>query len=267
MRRFATGCIVAAMVLAACGGSSSKSSTGTGAANSSGGGTTAGGNSGGGNTGTKDLSKAKIKITYTTSGTDGSSTTLTIAQDGNGKSSFSTSDLSTDSTDPTAVSTIYSDGQTNVSCEGTGTTAHCQSLPAAEASIATSVTSAFSAIASLTKILGGGDKSSESIAGRDADCVKYKASDVIGKLATLPLFKGSDTKASDYDPNDTATICIDKDTGFPLKFSGTKKGAAEDTIVATAVGDPSDSDFTPPVTPEAAPTLPGGVTIPSVPSG
>src|SRR5207245_2547988 len=101
----------------------------------------------------------------------------------------------------------------------------------------------------------------------DADCVKYKASDVIGKLASLPLFKDSDTKASDYDPNDTATICIDKDTGFPLKFSGTKKGVAESTIEATAVSDPADSDFTPPVTPETIPSLPGGVTIPTTPGG
>ena len=114
----------------------------------------------------------------------------------------------------------------------------------------------FAGLANLISTLGGGDKSSETIAGRDASCVKYKASDVIGKLASLPLFKDS-ANAGDYDPNDSATICIDKQTGFALKFSATKKGVASDELVATQVSEPSDSDFTPPATPQTLPSIPG----------
>jgi hypothetical protein len=85
--------------------------------------------------------------------------------------------------------------------------------------------------------------------------VKYKASDVIGKLASSPLFKDS-TNPDDYDATDTSTICIDKETGIVLKFGGTKKGSAEDVLVATAVGEPNDADFTPPVTPQTLPGIP-----------
>ena len=93
--------------------------------------------------------------------------------------------------------------------------------------------------------------------------MKYKASDVIGKLASSPLFKDS-TNASDYDPNDTASICIDKETGFVLKFSGTKKG-----VGAGRCSSPRRSATRPTATsrrrsrPETLPSIPN-VSIPNV---
>ncbi len=133
-------------------------------------------------------------------------------------------------------------------------------MPAAEAAIGTSITGAFSALDSIVTSISGGDKSSQNIAGRDATCYKYKAQDVIGKLASNPIFKNSDVKVSDYDAGDTATICLDKQTGWPLRFAGTKKGAPESQLSATAVSEPSDSEFNPPATPAPAPTIPGSST-------
>jgi len=255
MRRIAVGVVVGALVLAACGSSSKSSVSSGGTSTTAAGSGSTTGNTSGGSGGNSDLSalagqyaKAKIKITYSSS--DGSS--FTVAQDGNGKSAF-TSD----------GNTFYSDGKSSISCEGTGTTAKCTDLGSlggnAAGSIAGTFTTTFAAIASVLSSLGAGDNSSETIAGRDASCVKYKASDVIGKLKGLALFKDSTENAADYDPSDTATICIDKDTGFVVKISGTKKGQAQDELTATAISEPSDSDFTPPVTPET-------LTIPSIPT-
>jgi hypothetical protein len=257
MRKVTIGVLAAAMVLAACGGSSKSNNTGAGAT-----GTTSASNGGSGTTvkgGSDDsdlsklagdFAKAKIKITYASTG--GGDENITIAQDGKGKTSFTT-----------GGSTFYTDGKSSVACEGTGTAAHCTDVGslggAAGANLGSVFSTSFSALANLFTHLGGGDKSSENIAGRDASCVKYKASDFIDRISSIPLFKDSGEKASDYDANDTATICLDKQTGFLLKVAGTKKGAPQDQLVATAVSEPSDSDFTPPVTPETIPTTtPGG---------
>jgi hypothetical protein len=256
MRRIAIAVVVGAMVLAACGSSSKKSVAAGGSSTTAAGSGSTTGSTSGGSGGSSDLSalagqyaKAKIKITYTT-GSDSSS--FTVAQDGNGKSTFSSDN-----------NTVYSDGKSSVSCEGTGTTAKCTdlgSLGGAAGGIGTSLTTTFAALANVLSTLGGGHSSSESIAGRDASCVTYKASDVVGKIKGLPLFKDSTDNPSDYDPNDTATICLDKDTGFVVKIAGTKKGQAQDELTATAISEPSDSDFTPPVTPVTIPqiTIPSG---------
>ena len=262
MCKLAIGVLAAALTLGACGGSS-KSSTSGGGANTTGpGGSTAAPTGGGEGGNANDLAKTKIKITYSDTTTDTSGTssasTFTLALDGKGKSAFTNSD----SSDPASASTIYSDGTSVVDCSGSGATAKCTQVPSTAASAATSFTQAFSAISNLSSVLGGGDKSSENIAGRDASCVKYKAKDVIGRLSALPLFKDSNEKASDYDDNDTASICVDKTSGWILKLAATKKGVAQDGLLATAVGDPSDSDFTPPVTPETVPSIPN-VSIPS----
>ncbi len=267
MRKLTIGVLAATMIFAACGGSSKNNSTGsggtTGSTAKSGGntGTTAKGGSGDSSDLSKlagEFSKAKIKITYTSTG--GAGDAITIAQDGNGKSSFTT-----------GSSTFYTDGKSSIACDGTGTSAHCTDVGslggAAGASIGATLTASFSALASLMSTLGGGHKSSETIAGRDASCVEYRASDFIGRIASIPFFKDSGEKASDYNANDTATICIDKQTGFLLKLTGTKKGAPQDQLVATAVSEPTDSDFTPPVTPETLPSLPSGITIPTTPGG
>jgi len=259
MKKLVVGVVAATLALAACGGSSKKS------VNPVAGGTTAPTTAGGSSSGSSsdfsklagEYAKAKIKITYAST-SSGSNETLTIAQDGNGKSAFTT-----------GGSTIYNDGTKSIACEGTGPSAQCtdmSSLGGATANIGALFTGTFSGLAAALATLGGGDKSSDNIAGRDASCVKYKASDLIGKLATLPLFKDSKDNASDYDPNDSATICVDKQTGYLLKISSTKKGKAEEALVATAVGEPTDSDFTPPATPATMPSLPGNITIPSIPS-
>jgi hypothetical protein len=268
MHKLAIGIVAATMTIAACGGSSKAKSTDTGAGatttTSAGGGSNSGGGNSGG--GSSDVSKVNIKVTYaeTDTGTDGKTTTsmLTIAQNGKGKSFFAESEAGDT---PADASTIYTDGTTTVECQGTGTTAQCTSVPAAAGgSVAAGVTEGFTQLAALESSLGGGDKSSESIAGRDASCVKYRAGDVVSKMSSLPFFKGSDEKASDYDANDTFTICTDKDTGFPLKFGGTKKGADDGSLVATAVSEPTDADFTPPVTPV---TVPGAGSVTTLPAG
>jgi hypothetical protein len=266
MRRIGIGVVVAAMVLAACGGSSKKSvASGGSTTTTSSAGSSA--TSGGGSGGDSDLSalagqyaKSKIKITYASSGTD----TFTFAQDGNGKTAFTSGN-----------STFYSDGKSSVSCEGTGATAKCTDLSGlgggTSLNLGATFTASFAALAGVLSTLGGGHKTSETIAGRDASCVTYKAADLIGRLKGLALFKGSTASSSAYDPNDTATICIDKSSGFVVKVASTKKGQPQDELTATSVGEPSSSDFTPPVTPETVPkiTIPGGGTIPGLtpPSG
>ncbi len=268
MRRIATGMAAAVMVLAACGSSSKSSTTGTTAGGS---GTTAAGSpsttSGGGdNTGSGGNSKAdkaKIKVTYTESGSAAGSkpSTLVYAQDGKGKAAFSSQDTSDAST---PVTTLYVDGKSLVECVRTGSAAQCTTVPAAEAALGSTVTVAFSTLATIVHSVSGGDKSSDTIAGRDATCWKFKSQDIIAKLASNPIFKNSDTKVSDYNASDTSTVCLDKKTDFPLKFTGTKKGAPEDQFSATAVGDPTDADLTPPATPTPAPsdTIPTGTSAP-----
>jgi hypothetical protein len=259
MRKVLIGVVVATIAVAACGGSSKNNSAPGGSGTTTAGKSDSATTSGGGDS--NDVSKladkfakAKIKISYTSSG-GGESTMITIAQDGNGKSAFSADD-----------GTYYTDGKSTVACQGSGASAQCTDLGGtggAGANIGATYTATFGLFATTLSTLPGGEKSSETIAGRDASCVKYKASDVIGKLASSPLFKDS-TKPGDYDPDDTATICIDKDTGFVLKFGGTKKGAAEDVLVATAVSEPTDADFTPPVTPQTLPnTSVPNISIPS----
>jgi hypothetical protein len=260
MKKLLIGVLAAALSLAACGGSSKKTVDAAGGPTTTAKDGSTASTSGSTGSGSDDLSKlageyakARIKITYT-SNTGGSEESLTIAQDGNGKTAFTT-----------GSSTFYSDGTSSISCEGTGSSAKCTdlgSLGAASAGLGSIFTASFSALAHLFDQLGTGDNSSETIAGRDASCVTYKASDFLGKLKSLPLFQGEDT--SGYDPNDSATICVDKKSGFLLKVSSTKKGVNEETFVATEVGEPSDSDFTPPATPETLPkiSLPDGVTLP-----
>jgi hypothetical protein len=265
MYKLAIGVLAAALTLAACGGSSKSSTSGGGTTTTGPGGSTAAPSGGGEGGNGNDLSKTKIKITYTDTTTDTSgagapsTSTFTLALDGKGKSAFTNSD----SSDPGATSTIYSDGTSTVSCTGAGATAKCTQLPSTQAGAATSFTQTFSVLSNLSSVIGGGDKSSENIAGRDASCVKYKAKDVVGRLSALALFKDSSENASDYDDNDTASICVDKKSGWVLKLAATKKGVAQDGLLATAVSDPSDSDFTPPVTPVTVPSSPN-VSIPNV---
>jgi hypothetical protein len=239
MKKLALVLVAATVVLAACGGSSKSNNAGSSndGTNKSGGGS----GSGSGDDFSQlvaNASKSKIKITYT--GSD--SKPFTIAQDGAGKTMYSSDD-----------SIFISDGKNSYSSSGTGSDQKCTQLPnvaGATGNLATAFLTTFTALTRLDKSVYGGHVSSESIAGRDARCITFKASDFAG-LAAL----AHDSK--DYDPNAQATICADKDTGFLLRYAA--KSSTEDTKVfeATQVGEPSDSDFTPPVTPETIPSIPG----------
>ena len=200
--------------------------------------TQAGGNGGGGSDDFSQLvaqaSKANIKITYEQDGDK----TITIAQDGNGKTAFTSDDNST----------IYSDGDTTVTCDGTGAEAECTQLPGGGAlggSILTGFTSMFAGLTQLDSSVYGGHTSSDTIAGRDARCINFKASDFAG----IAALGGSDLS----DPSAEATICVDKETGFLLKLEGTSNGSSKDVFLATEVGEPSEADLTPPATPQTIP--------------
>jgi hypothetical protein len=237
VRRIVIIAAIGALTLAACSSGSSKNTSANNNGNS-----TATTTAGGGSSGSDQFSqlvsqssKANIKVTYQTS--DGK--TLTIAQDGNGKSAVGTGD-----------GTFYTDGQNTVSCNGTGSSAKCTQIPAIAGQASQGLTALFTGLyAGLTKLSGSaynGHVSDDTIAGRSAKCVTFKASDFAGFAAVA----GS----KDYDPNASATVCVDKDTGILLKLVTTGKNA-KDLFVAQNVGMPSSSDFAPPVTPETIPNI------------
>lgn len=182
---------------------------------------------------------------------------MTIAQDGTGNTMFQSGD-----------SAFYtSDGKT-VSCSGTGSDAKCTDLGnmggvgAAAAGITAAFTGLYTGLTSLDKSVYSGHESSETIAGRDANCVTFKASD-FGALAALASGLGD----SNYDASAQAKICVDKETGFLLQWGASSdNGNNKDFLVATEVGESSPSDFQPPSTPETIPkiTLPGGITVPGL---
>lgn len=188
-------------------------------------------------------SDARFKISYRTDDGD----EITVARDGSDRSSFTTDG-----------NTLYSvDGKT-VSCDGTGPDAECTELPLGN--IAGGVLTAFTAIfEGLTRVdsdVYGGTLSDAEIAGRDARCATFSASD----FAPLGGLGGGD-----FDPNAEAVICVDAATGILLRL-GTKTGeGAQELLEATAVSEPNDADFEPPSTPQTLPNLPGGITIPSIP--
>lgn len=253
MRKVIASCsviLIAGLALAACGGSSGSSKAGatnppSGASAS---GATASGATGGSSSGNdnfaklvSDANKQKFKITFT-AGSGGNETTY--EQDGNGNSVYSSGGSQTFTTSSGTVScNTNSDGKAE--CIKTGVTG----------------VSPFLGFYNLGKTyidaLGNnyGHTSSKTIAGRSAKCVTFSASDFAGAAgaALAGQLKGS------------ATYCVDKDTGVLLEISGTNEaGASSTTFVATKYEQPSDSDFTPPATPQTIPSisLPAGITIP-----
>ncbi len=240
MKKYALVLAAAAVMLAACGGSSkSNNATGIGSNNGTTKPTGGNNNSNGGSDDFSKLvanaSKAKIKITYA----DSDGKPLTIAQDGNGRSLYSSGD-----------SLFINDGKNTYSCSGTAADQKCTQLPAAAGgagNLGAAFLTVFQGLTHLDKSVYGGHVSSETIAGRDARCITFKASDFAG-LAALGNDKG-------YDPNAQATICVDKDTGFMLRFASKSSTENKQLFEATQVGEPSDSDFTPPVTPQTIPTI------------
>jgi hypothetical protein len=246
MRKVVIGLLAATLLVAACGGSSNKS--GSAGSDSNGSTTTAksGDSSNAGDEFSQLTAKAKtadIKITFTYN--DGK--TNTYAQDGKGKTAFTSGD-----------STIIYDGTNTISCNGTGSDATCTQVAGSSGNFAGAfVTSLLGVFTGLNSSVYGGHVSSETIAGRDARCVKFTASD----YAPLAALAGADS----FDPSASVTICADKETGFLLKFVGTSNNKTENIFVATSVDKSSASDFEPPSTPETMPdiSLPEGVTVPT----
>jgi hypothetical protein len=242
MRKFTILFVAAAIVVAGCGGSSKKS---TPAGSNTG--TTAKGGTNNTTAGSGDseydklvdkASKARIRVTYKTSGSGGQDSFLTLSQDGTGKVAYFTDD---------GDSQVIVDGDTYINCSNVKTTAECtQSSGAVGKAYAGAFTALFAApLAAITAakgVSGFGDTSSETIAGRDASCVSLNY--LAGKWKS----------------------CADKETGILLKW-GASSGGEGGTFEATEVGDPKDSDFTPPATPTTTPdisdlTIPGGYTVP-----
>ncbi len=186
--------------------------------------------------------KANIRIVYERDGED----SITIAQDGEGKSAYTDGD-----------STIYTDGDSTVSCNGTGADAECQEIPfgGIAASLITGFTGLFTGLVSLDSSVYGGDVSSDTIAGRDARCITFRASNFSPLAALAGSLDGE------------ATICLDEATGFLLKLETKDGSSTKDLFIATEVGEASESDVTPPVTPSTVPdiSLPDipGISIPS----
>ena len=120
--------------------------------------------------------------------------------------------------------------------------------------VAAMFTGVFTALTTLSASAYGGHTSSETIAGRDATCVTFKASD----FAPLAALAGGGSLGA----NASSTACADKKTGFALKFSTTDGSTTKEVLLATEFGASSSSDFNPPSTPQTLPSIGLGTTVP-----
>ncbi len=185
-------------------------------------------------------SSARIKITYETSDQDGASTAMTIAQDGEG-----TQSILTDGT------LIITSGDSTISCDGYDTPdVTCTELPSGMGDFAMLGLTMFTAIGE--GLLQAGDEAEgvelfdDEVAGRNARCAEYASSAILDGLGELV--------DEDVPEDATVRVCVDTETGFLLEFTGEGDNQFG-SIIATEVGEPSDSDFEAPVTPEATPDL------------
>jgi hypothetical protein len=219
-----------ALLLGACGSSSSKSN----GSNNNGNGNGNKNSSGSGNSDFNALldkaNKATYKMTYTGSG-DTSFTVINKPP----RAALVSKDSSQYQT---------ADGKL-VTCTGSGSSADCTAMPAGSGgNLGSLLTAGFGSYGTLFKtygsLLGGIKTSSETIAGRDAECVNVD----ISKFT--PTEKGS------------VVYCADKELGLTLRIRSTDdKGKTENIFEATDVStDVSDSDVTPPAEPKALPTIP-----------
>ena len=178
-----------------------------------------------------DANKQKFKITYTAGGT-----TQTYEQGGNGNSVYGSAD-----------SVTFVTKRSMVNCDKSAGSFSCTETPGSQSSAASPFSGIVTALQSQFTALGGhfGSTSPKTIAGRDAQCVTFSQSDLVG----------SGAKAS-------YSGCIDKQTGATLEVAvddGTKKITS---LLVTKFESPRASDFTPPATPS---TIASSITI-TVPS-
>jgi hypothetical protein len=231
--------VALALGLAGCGNSESSGGTGNTGPGSTGSDTTGPGDTGS-SRGDSDLSKllaktkdAKFKVTYQS----GEDTPFTIAQDPP-RFSYVNGDSST---------YVLADGSA-VSCNGTGSSATCTAMPGSGDSIKQGLNAAFGSIGALFLSEAGkgipglaGIKTTDaSIAGRDAACATIDGS-TLGALGAA--IKGS------------YSVCIDTETGVMLESKADDGNGTTSDLKATAFGAPSDSDLTPPATPNTIPGL------------
>jgi hypothetical protein len=240
MRKLVASCsavLIATAALAACGSSGSSKANNTPT-------TSAGGASSPSDSDlaklVADANKQKFKITYT----DGSGTTQTYEQDGNGNSVYGSEG-----------SLTFLSKSSIVNCDKSSGSYECTETPASEGSAGSPFSGIATALKSQLSALGGrfGSTSSKTIAGRDAQCVTFSMSDIVG----------SKEKAS-------YSYCIDKNTGATLEVAVDNGGKRTTSLLVTKFESPSASDFTPPATPSTIPqsiSVPGGasITLPSIP--
>ena len=197
MRRIIASCsvvLLSIVLLGACGGSSDKPAS----SNSEPSLTLPDGN-GSSNEFSKlyeDSLKQKFKITFV----DDSGDETTYAQDGNGKSMYSSGD-----------SQYFISADETVTCnKSSGGEAECTKV-----GVGTSV-NPFLGIYNagktfVTALARFGDNSSKTIAGRDADCVTFSKK-TVEEAGPLGAALGSAIKGS-------LTYCVDKETGVLLEYS------------------------------------------------
>jgi hypothetical protein len=249
MKKFLLILVVAGLALAGCGGSSSDD-------NSSG----SSGNGSGDNAFGELLDKqanAVLRVTYRNQ--DGKE--WTVSQDGKDKTAYIN--------DETHIIKV---GDTTTVCTNLDSEPECQDM---SGTLAQGAISSFTGLFSFAQTYieaakqakSFGDMSSETIAGRSAECVTITPS-TIGGLAGNLVEKFAGDRA-----DEGWKACVDKDTGVMLLLAtvGTDDANA-DKVEAIEVGEPEASDFEPPAEPEQVTipslpevSLPDGVTIPSIP--
>jgi hypothetical protein len=214
--------------------------TGSDGGNDDGGGGDDGGDDGGGDGDFQELlaqqSEANIKITYEVTSSGSDTQTITIAQDGEGRSAYIADNSSYITTD-----------EGTVACDNLDAEPTCTEIPGAGAA-ANPGLNIFSSIAQglAGADFSGVDTSDDEIAGRDATCVDYDYSKLGGLIG--------DIADEDIPENTKVRICADKETGFLLEYSG-ESGSDFGSYKATEVSEPDDSDFEPPVTPVTIPDI------------
>lgn len=245
MRRSVASCsavIIATVLLAACGGGSSKAKS-----------LFAPSNNGGASSSNNSLSqlvananKQKFKITYT----DGSGNTQTYEQDGKGDSVSGSDD-----------SLTFITKQSTVTCDKSSGSYECNQSPVSLGGLSNPFVGVAAAFQGQLTALGGrfGSTSTQTIAGRDAQCVTFSEKDLVGSVGgAIAKAAGSKLKAS-------YSYCIDKSTGATLEVAVTDDSGKKTTsLLVTKFESPSASDFTPPATPS---TIPSSITLPTIPGG
>ena len=242
MRKLTFAFLVAAVFVAGCGGSDDKKPS-VSATPGTGGATTATTSAAGDDDFAKlveEASTKRFRVTYETSSSDSAEKdVLTISQDGTGKYAYISDN---------GDSLVIADGTTYTSCDNVKTTPECTQYTGATGQALVAPFTGFLTVATAAikahQSNGFGDTSTETIAGREAKCVSF-----------------------DY-LNAQWKACADNETGILLKWEAGSEGESG-SFVATDAGEPKDSDFEPPATPETVPnvTLPGGGTYPGINSG